>query len=249
MRNQPTPDEESFWFYWNAGLEEILINKFNLFILLATASTFVYFLVIAFQKSPSGDVNGVAIALMQYTTALFAFPLMSFGKGPLSLSTILSKYKFLLYAIFRLFIAASTLLVLPFLAWLATHFGLFEGPGAIVIAGIPFFIVVWMGYTHCVPLDQDRQLRGVSGSILKHPWIYFKGFGSAFGNALLIRLFLGLPIYLCSFFLIELVEGYYDAILLTWVESVAYFVMHFLTIHLIIHRMRFHEKPPETFKT
>ena len=217
----------------------ILEKKTNLFLLLIITSFYSYFYLQALMKTANPNPNGVATYLLQYTIALACFPIFQTDRQEFDLKSIVKRYKILLLSILRLFYASALFLLPAGLMYLFQLLGVLKdvGEGATIASYMLFVLAIWFGFLHSTPLDQYRLLAGNAPNIIRVPFRYFKGLGYAFGNALLVRLFIGVPIYIFDYFFSRLLESFYELFILFWIETFAYFVMHFLIIILIVDRM------------
>lgn len=105
--------------------------------------------------------------------------------------------------------------------------------GVMIFAFVPFALVLYFGLFLSFPLDSERLSLGVADGVIKKPWLYFVGLGGAFWYALLIRLLIGLPIYLAISFLSTYAPNYELFRALLVVEGCLTIALSIVTIRVI----------------
>jgi len=235
------PKVGTFSYHWYKGLYLLLFNKLHLCLIVIVSSCYTFFYVKALFNTPNANPNGVAIYMLQHTIALFLIPVMSLDEQQKTIAQIFQSYRNLIFANLRL-IYASLIFFIPITVAMSLEaVGAIPrlGEGSKILFSMPFILVAWIGYLHSVPLDYHRLNQDYAPEILQKPMRYFTGWGPAFWDALLVRLFLGIPIYLATRFATELVRGPYETTILIWLATFGEFLMHFLIIILIVERMHF----------
>jgi hypothetical protein len=238
----PNPSEQdTFWFHWYKEIHCIFLINQNLIITLVTAVLLSAFLVSQLTQSQGGEVNNIALGLLIHVVALLLLPIMRSHDLQTTFKGILQGYKYLIFSVARLLYACMLLLV-PFgLIYLSQKLNTVSqiGEGTTLALIAPFFLVLFFGFLHSVALDQSRGVSGKLPIITTKPWLYFNGFGRALGNSIIVRILIGIPLFIYDTFAYELVEGETSLLILFSISIFGNLVMSLLAVRISVSRMQF----------
>jgi len=232
--------QETFWFHWYKEIHCIFLIKQNLLITFIASALSSVFLLFQLMQSQGGDVNTFALGLLLHIVALLLLPVMRSHDLQTTVAGILKGYKYLILSIIRLLYACMFLLI-PFgVIYFAQKLNIFSqfSEGKTIILILPFVFVFFFGFLYSVALDQSRGVSGKLPIITKKPWLYFNGFWRAFGNSLIVRILIGIPLVIFDHFTFELLEGEISFFILFFILMFGNLVMSLLAVRISVSRMQ-----------